>query len=539
MAPKASGSTSAQYVEAFSSIDPESFDWTSFESSYKGRALITRLLHAPTVILQSKTIPSDPSHPALVLARQALIRAIHLIKTYTWDWQTYVRACFLLRRSLDPTGAHPVAEGADETWEGQPGVLNEREGWPDTEWVNQTRDMAKKEDGRLDVELRGYMSNLIKESIRLTWLAFAELSIKTGNAQNAARWYDRSKEYSTGQQHHLDAGLGLLDLAMSFNQLSTLPGNISKVEATLDRLHPPPGPSSAVPQDARTTAGDVREGREREARAAAVRKSIGIRLRVARGLVALADRDFARAGRELGDLCENGMLGDWRGVCISSDDVALISVLCILATGTRDRIRAKLVDRPVFRATLNDSGNWILPLVNSFLGARYDQVSSILKSKEAYILLNPFLSPHCETLFASIQRDSMVQYVLPYSSVQIATMAQAFEMDQNAMIAALETLIVDGSIRGKINLIDGILELKAPDQRAQLFLKVLETGQKTSQITQAAHFRLLLHESGITVDPRPKENHGYAMGPSDGLELDKVVDNASGSTKEGEVIEMA
>lgn len=49
-----------------------------------------------------------------------------------------------------------------------PGEGKEEDGFPDERWINETRDTVAKEVSRLDVELRGYMSNLIKESIRVS-----------------------------------------------------------------------------------------------------------------------------------------------------------------------------------------------------------------------------------------------------------------------------------------------------------------------------------------------------------------------------------
>ena len=46
----------------------------------------------------------------------------------------------------------------------------EEAGVPDMEWVEEARENERREAARLDVELRGYMSNLIKESIRVSWL---------------------------------------------------------------------------------------------------------------------------------------------------------------------------------------------------------------------------------------------------------------------------------------------------------------------------------------------------------------------------------
>ena len=44
----------------------------------------------------------------------------------------------------------------------------EEAGVPDIDWVEETRENERREAARLDVELRGYMSNLMKESIRVS-----------------------------------------------------------------------------------------------------------------------------------------------------------------------------------------------------------------------------------------------------------------------------------------------------------------------------------------------------------------------------------
>jgi COP9 signalosome complex subunit 1 len=44
----------------------------------------------------------------------------------------------------------------------------EEAGVADMEWVEDARENERRESARLDVELRGYMSNLIKESIRVS-----------------------------------------------------------------------------------------------------------------------------------------------------------------------------------------------------------------------------------------------------------------------------------------------------------------------------------------------------------------------------------
>lgn len=125
-----------------------------------GRALITRLLHIPTLILSAGPTPSPT---ALSLARAALLRVIPYIRASTWDYPLYVRVVSQLDAILQPDKS-----GGGVEVEAMDGVKGHEEaGVPDMEWLEEARENERKEAARLDVELRGYMSNLIKESIRV------------------------------------------------------------------------------------------------------------------------------------------------------------------------------------------------------------------------------------------------------------------------------------------------------------------------------------------------------------------------------------
>ena len=50
-------------------------------------------------------------------------------------------------------------------------------------------------------------------SLQLTYLALAELSFKAGSYQGALKNYAAAREYSSSPQHHLDLGLGILDVS--------------------------------------------------------------------------------------------------------------------------------------------------------------------------------------------------------------------------------------------------------------------------------------------------------------------------------------
>lgn len=50
----------------------------------------------------------------------------------------------------------------------------------------------------------------------------------------------------------------------------------------------------------------------------------------------------------------------------------------------------------------------------------------------------------------------MVQYVAPFSSIKIATMAGAFGTSASDMLREVESLILDKQIKGRLDLVDGV-----------------------------------------------------------------------------------
>jgi COP9 signalosome complex subunit 1 len=114
--------------------------------TFPDRALITRLLHISTLL------PTSSPH-ATHFSLAALRRAIPHIKK-TWDHALYLRVIHQITLLLHPD---PTSSSGGK----------EEDGSPDFDWIEDVKELERKEGGRLDVELRGYMSNLIKESIRV------------------------------------------------------------------------------------------------------------------------------------------------------------------------------------------------------------------------------------------------------------------------------------------------------------------------------------------------------------------------------------
>lgn len=130
------------------------------------------------------------------------------------------------------------------------------------------------------------------------------------------------------------------------------------------------------------TRAQVEQSREQAARSTEVRRAVGVKLRVARGLLGLAHGEYARAAREFAEAGEEGGLQDWDGAVISTSDLAFLTAICAIASGSRDYIRRIILDRPSFHSAVDDSQSWILDLVRAFVSAHYGEALGILRKVE-------------------------------------------------------------------------------------------------------------------------------------------------------------
>ncbi|KAL7424840.1 hypothetical protein Q5752_000525 [Cryptotrichosporon argae] len=507
--PSSSSGPSRESIDLVSGIDLAKFDWSAYESTYTGRALITRLTFLASTLLHDARLTS-PS--GLALARAALLRAIPLIKQRTWDHETYLRAVHGVAVSLDPS--RPML---DDTMDVDVPVEqgDESRGVPDGVWVHAVRESERKENARLVVELNSYQSNLIKESIRLTFLAFADLALKTGNLAAALKHYLGAREHCSLAVHHVELEQAILQACLEHNSAYHLSGHIAKLEASLERVYPQ-GRAGVNANSATMTVDDVRERRERQEQGQSVRRRVVVRLKVARALVQLGvgtAASFANAARELCELGEGGGLGDWEGQVISTPDTAIITALCLLTNSRRAHIRHELLDRPGFRAALDDASKWMLDAVRAFVDAKYGEAITLLRQHEADFAIIPFVSPHVGEIMSLIRTWAYVQYVQPFSTVRVSTMSQAFGVPEDVMIDELAKLIETNKIKARIDLIDRIVTVKDADPRAKAYYSAQRVGTEVDWMARAALFRLKLIEAGVKVEPKGKGQQGQLLFP--------------------------
>lgn len=80
------------------------------------------------------------------------------------------------------------------------------------QWLEEIADRNEDERAKLEVELKTYTNNMIKESIRLAHRDLAAFNRATGSFENALRHYTKSREYCATPGHMLEMCMSVLEV---------------------------------------------------------------------------------------------------------------------------------------------------------------------------------------------------------------------------------------------------------------------------------------------------------------------------------------
>ena len=164
-----------------------------------------------------------------------------------------------------------------------------------------------------------------------------------------------------------------------FNNTVPLASLIGKLGATAERAYPAPVRSKATGDAGAITANDIRQDQERKTQADHGRIAVNTKRAVAEAMIAMKpNKTYGTAGNILARINKSG-LGDWEGQVMSTNDVALLEGMCILATGSRTTIRDDLLAANSFRSSLADDQQWLIEAVRLSTEAQYGAMISLIQ----------------------------------------------------------------------------------------------------------------------------------------------------------------
>ncbi len=139
----------------------------------------------------------------------------------------------------------------------------------------------------------------------------------------------------------------------------------------------------------------------------------------------------------------------------SPNDVAIYGGLLALATMDRAKLQELVLDNTNFRTFLELEPH-IRRAISQFVNGRYAACLAILESYRADYLLDIYLQKHIPTIYAHIRSKCIIQYLIPFSRVTLATMAASFAVDGDALSDELAEMIQAGILDARLDTIDQV-----------------------------------------------------------------------------------
>ncbi|KAL3649528.1 COP9/signalosome complex subunit Csn1 [Castilleja foliolosa] len=338
------------------------------------------------------------------------------------------------------------------------GLLGQNYG-PDSAWTDAVDRRADSRKEKLENELNAYRTNLIKESIRMGYNDFGEFYYAHGQLGEAFKNFVRTRDYCTTSKHIIQMCLHAILVSIEMGQFTHVTSYVSKAEQSQDALDP------VTIAKLRSAAGLAHlEGKKYK----------------------LAARKFLETGPELGN--------NYTEV-IAPQDIATYGSLCALASFDRAELKSKVIDNINFRNFLELVPE-IRELINDFHTSNYASCLEYLGNLKANLLLDIHLHDHVETLYEQIRSKALIQYTLPFLSVDLNMMANAFNTSVTGLEKELEALITNNQIQARIDSHNKVLYARHADQRNSTFQRVLQTGNEFDREVRAMLLRtnLIKHE---------------------------------------------
>eukprot|EP00897_Mesotaenium_endlicherianum_P009354 jgi/Mesen1/8447/ME000475S07699 len=265
----------------------------------------------------------------------------------------------------------------------------------DVEWVETVERRATQRQEKLDVELNGYKTNLIKESIRMGYNDLGDFHYARGDLQAAFKCYVRTRDYCTTSKHIIAMCLNVILVSIELGHFVHVTNYVQKAEQTPDVQDP----------------------------------VILAKFKCASGLANLENKKYKLAARKFVET--NFELGSNYSEVVAPQDIALYGGLCALAS--------------------------------------FDRLE--LKKLKEILALDIHLYDHVDSLYEQIRHRALIQYTTPFISVDLRTMAEAFNTS------------------ARIDSHNKILFARHADQRNVTFQRALQTGADYLQDTQAMILR--------------------------------------------------
>ncbi|KAG9019372.1 hypothetical protein FRB90_003476 [Tulasnella sp. 427] len=360
----------------------------------------------------------------------------------------------------------------------------------DQAWIDKTSGNNTNERARLEVDLKNYSANMIKESVRLSHRELGRYYHGTGDYAAALRNHMKSREFCTNASHVVEMCISVLEVLLEQQNYAHLSTYIYKAETALDASQP----NKAA---GKSTGGAAGAGSPDRAKVQA-------KLEFASAMSEMGAGRYDKAA--YGFLKMKNDLGDWNGKVVTPSDIAIYGTLCALASLSRSAIKAAVLESETFGYYLEQEP-YIRDILDAYMGSKFKDVLLLMERYSSRHSLDIHLAHHVPTLAQQIRNRALVLYFQPFATVHLERMAAAFGMELADMEANIVKLIEEGLIKARIDSQNKILRAKDHDPRVELYNRAVAAGLETEASARKVLWRMKLLQADLIIKA-PKGQRG-------------------------------
>jgi len=195
------------------------------------------------------------------------------------------------------------------------------------------------------------------------------------------------------------------------------------------------------------------------------------RLKVYEGYFFYTTRKYADASR----LFLDGLSTFNCPELISFKEYVRSTVIASIVSLERVKLRETVVDSPEVRQ-LSHELTLISEYLNSFYDCEYSTFFKRLADVTDELKLDRFFSPHIKFYCREMRLKAYAQYLEPYLSVQLDSMAEAFGVTQEFIDKELSRFISLKRLDCKVDKVAGVVETVRPNSKNALYHKSIKQG---------------------------------------------------------------
>ncbi|KAF7986122.1 hypothetical protein HWV62_41567, partial [Athelia sp. TMB] len=377
----------------------------------------------------------------------------------------------------------------------------------DSKWVEEIMKKNTAEKTKLEVELKTYANNMIKESQRMGHRDLGAYYRSVGDHATALKHFTKSREYCTTSQHVLDMCLSVLELLIEQRNYTHIPTYVFKADAALDAA----SASAAKSEKEAAAAANTTPAPQRLATTgtagpaikktiSAEREKVQSKLDFASALSHLGQGNFEKAAITFLRLGSADQLGDWIGKAklVASGDIAIYGILCALSSLSRSAIKAQVLENSVFGVYIEQEP-YVRELIEAYMGSNFKAALALLAKYRTRHFVDIHLFPHVNDLTALIRNRAIVLYFKPFSSIKLDRMSAAFGWTVLEVEKHVVALIQSGDIQGRVDSQNKILQAKTTDHRAELFDRAIKAGNEMQSANRKLLLRMRLQQADLVV----------------------------------------